>query len=530
MNSLMEIPELADVPEFETPPPVAHTAPALDQNTAALSGLVLPGGNVSISESAKEIFRRIAPSHKLFLRGGAVVELAEMDGAPSLELLKPDSFRSRVERFGNVFAWRAGAKGVAVLQPTTVPKDTAVALLASSEAREILPPIASVLNCPVLVETAPGEVTVLGKGYHPNQGGLLIVGGETPPRVPFDEAVKALLWIIEEFDFQSEGDRSRALAALITPELRIGGHLDTNCPLDVAEADLSQSGKGYRHELVTGLYREIAYVVARREGGVGSADESFAAGLIAGRPFIQLDNLRGRIDSQYLESFVTAPGLFPARVPRRGEVLINPRRFIIQLTSNGFESTQDLANRASICRIRKRPEFPYRDTRGEVQRRQPYFLGCVFSIVAEWLARGKPKTTDRRHDFVEWAQTLDWICQNLLGAAPMLDGHKIAQERVSNPALAWLRSVAVAIEGENRLGQSLIATEICELCDLHGIEIPGNPSGEILARQQVGSLCKRVFREGERVEVDGFVIARGPKTVRKPSGDLDTTHGYTVTR
>lgn len=515
-------------------PEVLPTCKTIDDgeptSRAALSGLVLPGGSVSISESAKEIFRRIAPSHKLFLRGGAVVELAEVDGAPSLELLKPDSFRSRVEKFGNVFAWRAGARGGAVLQPTTVPKDTAVALLASSEAREILPPIASVLNCPVLVETAPGEVTVLGKGYHQNQGGLLIVGGATPPQVPFDEAVKSLLWIIEEFDFQSEGDRSRALAAIITPELRIGGHLDANCPLDVAEADLSQSGKGYRHELITSLYREVPYVVARREGGVGSADESFAAGLIAGRPFVQLDNLRGRVDSQYLESFVTAPGPFPARVPRRGEVLINPRRFIVQLTSNGFESTQDLANRASICRIRKRPEFPYRDTRGEVKQRQPYFLGCVFSVVAEWLARGKPKTTDRRHDFVEWCQTLDWICQNLLGAAPIMEGHATAQARVSNPALAWLRSVAVAIEGETRLGQSFTASELCELCDLHGIEVPGNPEGEIQARQQVGSLCKRVFREGERVEVDGFIIARGPRTVRKPSGDLDTTHGYTFTR
>ena len=50
---------------------------------------------------------------------------------------------------------------------------------------------------------------------------------------------------------------------------------------------------------------------------------------------------------------------------------------------------------------------------------------------------------DNRHDFRAWAQTLDWIVQNLLGAAPLLDGHRETQERMTNPALTWLREVAI---------------------------------------------------------------------------------------
>jgi hypothetical protein len=298
----------------------------------------------------------------------------------------------------------------------------------------------------------------------------------------------------------------------------------------VAEADQSQAGKGFRHDLVCSLYRERAYVVTARQGGVGSVDESFAAALVAGRPFVQLDNLRGRMDSQHLESFLTAPGLFPARVPHRGEILINPRRFLIQLSSNGFESTRDLANRASICRIRKRPGFAYRDTLGALQDRQPYFLGCVFAIVAEWIASGKPKTKDCRHDFREWNQTLDWICQNLLGTAPLMDGHEAAQERVSNPALAWVRLVALAIEAERRLGESLIASELCELCDLLEIEIPGSPEAGTEASKQAGRLLRRVFKDGNCAEVDGFEITRSVHYQPRDAGGSIESKAYTFAK
>ena len=279
--------------------------------------------------------------------------------------------------------------------------------------------------------------------------------------------------------------------------------------MDVAEADQSQAGKGYRHHLVCALYNEASYFVTARQGGVGSVDESFAAALISGRPFICLDNFRGRLDSQHLEAFLTCPALFPARIPHRGEVMVDPKRFVLQMSSNGLEATRDLANRASICRIRERPGFPYRDALGELQRRQPYFLGCVFAVVGEWLAQGKPRTRETRHDFREWAQSLDWIVQNVFRAAPLMDGHERAQERVSNPALSWLRSVALAVERESRLGDSLTASELVELCGQHDVDVPGiREPDEEKTRKQIGMVMRRCFREGNRVALDNFVIGR----------------------
>ena len=88
-------------------------------------------------------------------------------------------------------------------------------------------------------------------------------------------------------------------------------------------------------------------------------EETFNEHLIKGKVFIQFDNLRGKLDSQYLESFLTADGSITARVPYHGNVLIDPSKFIVFISSNGFEATKDLANRASIIRIRKRENHHY---------------------------------------------------------------------------------------------------------------------------------------------------------------------------
>jgi len=218
--------------------------------------------------------------------------------------------------------------------------------------------------------------------------------------------------------------------------------------------------------------------------------------------------------------------LFPARIPHQPEVLVNPRRFLIQLTSNGVEATRDLANRSSIVRIRKRPGYVYRDTLGEIERRRAYFLGCVFSIVRAWFQAGKPRITCTSHDFREWAGILDWTVQHLLGGVPLMDGHEGAQERVSNPALSWLRLVAQAVDRSCQLERRLSASDIIDVCELHDIEVPGtNPSAsEDRFRRQAGVLMRRVFGTSSEVTVDIFTIRRSTESHSRGSlgGPVET--------
>src|SRR4029077_17181514 len=82
--------------------------------------------------------------------------------------------------------------------------------------------------------------------------------------------------------------------------------------------------------------------------------------------------------------------------------------------------------------------------------------------------------------------------------------------RVSNPALSWLRAVAIAVEKENRLDEGLSATEIVDICQGRGVELPGvkvfiNPDQLSMT---AGRLLSRIFRDTKDVEIDRYKIRR----------------------
>ena len=493
---------------------------------------ILPGDDsCTITESAHHIFTAIATTETLFQRGGQVVELGQQqDGSYFLEIITPSTFRSRVENYGRkVGAYRTAKNGERVLRQVPCPEEKAKALLHSKQAK-LLPPVSQMLNSPAIVETGD-QLKLLTKGYNPENGGILVSSGELPDKPPLEEAIQSLKNLLADFDFQTPSDKSRAIAAFITPALRIGGFVKSHVAIDIAEADQSQSGKTYRQRIVAAIYNEKPRIISQRKGGVGSLDESFSQALIQGRPFILFDNLRGKVDSQTLEAFVTCDGMFSARIPHRGEVLVDSTRFLLHMTSNGIETTKDLANRASICRIRKQPEghqfkdYPEGDLLAHVKANQPYYLGCVFEVIKEWHHQGKPKVKECQHDFREWAMILDWIVQELFKEAPLLDGHRTVQERASNPALNWLRSVALAVKAENQCGDELNASTIVEVCQNHGLDIPGlkNLNDDDQAKMRVGTVMSNLFRNTNSVRVEEFEVTRSSRTEYSESRRKDIT-------
>lgn len=340
-------------------------------------------------------------------------------------------------------------------------------------------------------------------------------------------AAAALLGLLKEFGFQSAGDRARAVAALISPGLRTGGFIKGRVPADVAEADQSQSGKTDRQKVVAAVYNEKVSLVTSRQGGVGSVDESLNQQLIAGRPFIQFDNFRGRFASPHLEAFLTADGSFPCRVPHRGEVTVPPENYFLLLTSNGVDTTRDFANRSNIIRIRKQAagfaftQFPEGDLLAHVRARQAYYLGCVFAVIRHWHGLGQPVTGETRHSFREWVQAVDWIVQNVFGLGPVMDGHQAAQERVSNPALVWLRGLALAIDQAGELNREFNATEIHALCQSATLPIPGLREGADVgkAKKVVGMVMAKLFRDSNPLDVDGYHVTRTERLVARENGN-----------
>src|SRR5882762_11145815 len=91
---------------------------AKENDADGLPQIILPGSEVTISACAEKLFGLIAPTKRLFVRGGAVVNLVTRDdGLLALEVLRPAAARSYFEKFARLFAWRAGPESEPVLKP-----------------------------------------------------------------------------------------------------------------------------------------------------------------------------------------------------------------------------------------------------------------------------------------------------------------------------------------------------------------------------------------------------------------------------
>ncbi len=233
-------------------------------------------------------------------------------------------------------------------KPTICSEQTAKLILHCDSFSGEMPIIRVLSPCPVLVERDGRLVQIVG---YDKRSGIMAAGSKVP-KVPLDHARELLNQLLDDFRFAAPSDGSRAIAALITPALVIGGILGGRSPVDLGEADASQAGKGFRNKLTAAIYRNRIVTVTQKKGGVGSLEESFNSALVRGANFIAFDNVRGKIDSPALESFLTEDR-YLARPPFQPSVEIDPRRVVVQMTSNKAEITKDLANRSSFVRILK---------------------------------------------------------------------------------------------------------------------------------------------------------------------------------
>jgi hypothetical protein len=493
--------------------------------------IILPSGHIGNYDSAVTLFSAMKKAGRFFLRGDRTCEVQEIEGSKRVEITKDIELVSTCETLGvPVAVWGKDDKNRPVLRPGARANRSTTGMWLESNVRQILPTIKSIISCPALMLEGDNLI-VLPPGYHEPSGTMVDADFEIDAGISHQEALDALELLLRDFDFVTPSDRARALAMLLTPALVPGGLLRGHIPVFGVEANASQTGKGYLCELVQSVYAETPSTVGRKEGGVGSFDESLAAALIYGRPFIQIDNVRGKLASQFFEMVLTCQrgATIGCRIPRRPEVQIDPSRVIFHITSNGLEMTEDLANRACITRIRKRekwnpPRFPEGGLVEHVAANRARFLGAVFHLIARWVEEGRPQTEDTRAPgrFRAWGQALDWIVQNLVGCPPLLDGHEQVQQRMASPGLVWVRDIGTRIIATNPdRANPWTASNIVEFAVEQGIPIPGckDEVNEDAAARAVGRIMGRLLGSQSEVQADDILVRREETQSEREDGN-----------
>ncbi|MCH8199804.1 MAG: hypothetical protein IIA54_07040 [Chloroflexi bacterium] len=108
-------------------------------------------------------------------------------------------------------------------------------------------------------------------GYDRESG--IIILAEPAQEITLAKAVAMLLEMLIDFRFATAADGARAVAAVITPALVMGGLLGGRAPIDLGEADSSQSGKGFRNKLTAAVYNHTVRTVTQKKGGVDAVQQ-----------------------------------------------------------------------------------------------------------------------------------------------------------------------------------------------------------------------------------------------------------------
>ena len=221
------LPPLPDVPGLVANPP-DHQRAALDflspeagdqGHADPVANVTIPGGPVTITESAEALFTAIGPRKQLFYRGGVVVELVNEGEGYTVQVLDAVAAQSRFEKYVR-FSKNTRMGNLNMPTPTTISETTAKQYLKSEACRTLLPKLNGVLHCPLLVEK-DGRLHRVDQGYD-DETGFFVASAQRTETVQVGEAVELLSGLLNDFDFVTPGDRSRAIALPVDSGVKAG--------------------------------------------------------------------------------------------------------------------------------------------------------------------------------------------------------------------------------------------------------------------------------------------------------------------
>lgn len=476
------------------------------------------------------LYDHMGKSRQAYLRGGQVSHLVDdPEDGTVIEKVDAASMVTWIENFAQLYVTdKEGNR-----RPTSIDEKSCRIIVKAAHRYE-LPPLESVVEAPVLCEIN-GKPQYVEAGYNRDLH-LFVLGNHRLPDVDtLKDAVRNILTIIKDYDFATPSDKSRAVAALLTSAFKLGRFIKGHVPMPLFEADDSQSGKSMLAETVAAIHGEHATFISQRKNGVGSVDESIGKAMMKGRPFIVLDNWRGDLDSQFLECILTGGGRVDVRALRTASD-VDANRYIFGVTSNGMSATKDLCNRATIIRINKRhgynfPLFPEGCLPDHIRANFERYLASVYCVVVEWLERGRPRTQETRHSFMEWAGVLDWVVQNFFNLPPLLDGHAETLVRVAHPYLAAFRQLCLEVDRRDQLTRTIRAYDLGDMALAAHIDLGrGAAASEDGGAMAVGKIMSNSFaalRENEQrvIEFEGFFIRRREDMFHRKDG-LGTKKGW----
>lgn len=293
--------------------------------------------------------------------------------------------------------------------------------------------------------------------------------GDTTPNQQNIAKAKALILdtILGEVAFANDASCAHAVGQMILPFVRL--MIDGPSPLHLWNAPGPGSGKTYSANLCNAPFGMVS-----PQGEKTSPEEwrkSLFSALASGPSHIFLDNIKGSLNSPFLDAAITSPdGYISERIIGTSDVVKAPVWCVWVATANNAQLTQDAAQRSIVVELDPNCENPgarefshnpaafVRDNRDRV-------CGAVITLVRAWLESGKPiYRGPHRSRFPKWQEVIGGILE-VVGVPGFLENIEETQEAISeDQSDEWHEFTELAFE---RFGDSRkTARELLQIAEL----------------------------------------------------------------
>jgi hypothetical protein len=305
------------------------------------------------------------------------------------------------------------------------------------------PTLHGVITAPTLradgsILSAPGYDAETGLFFDPGGVAFPMIP-DRPTRADAERAFASLCHLIKDFPFEKPHDRSVGLSAILTACVR---RSFPTAPLHAFSAPTAGTGKG---KLI-----DIACVIATGHKaaplGRGANDEEMekrlASKLMAGEPFIAIDNCTQPLGGDLLCSMLTEERVSPRVLGLSKTTPISAGAFVAA-NGNNLVIKGDLIRRTMLCRIDAKVEQPETrvfevDPVATAMDRRADLVVAALTILRAFHVAAHPLKPDPLGSFEKWSDVIRGAIMWLGAADPV---ESMNQLRKTDPVLEAIRAV-----------------------------------------------------------------------------------------
>lgn len=268
---------------------------------------------------------------------------------------------------------------------------------------------------------------------------------QTPSRAEVEDAVGELQYLLQDFEFATEADRTRALAMLVTAVVRPSF---PKCPLWMLTAVKPGQGKGKLAALGSILMTGQTPSVQPYPSSDEEVEKVVTSKVLAGSTSLFLDEARGVLASSALQALVTSDK-WAGRVLGETKVVEMDHAVHLVVAGNNLALGVDMARRVMPVQLYTELEDPSVGRSFVIPDLEEYaaehrrdLVAAVLTIVRNWYALGCPSPTEagnaptRIGTFEKWQEVVGGALE-AAGVTGLMDGVLEMRESLDDGSDQW---------------------------------------------------------------------------------------------